>query len=157
MQIKYFNLSILTIVILILQLIINNITILYIDCLTLLLVGFLLEGLFLVRLIFIIGLSADLFGHWYLGTHLLAITLISFLVKGLVNFYRVSNILQKVVLNGLFSLLVYIIIGLIDMLFHKSSINWLDILIEIVILNPIILFLSNIFIIKLPSDIIRTE
>lgn len=78
MQIKYLNLSILIIIILFLQLIINNTTILYIDCLTLLLVAFLLDGLFPVRLILIVSLLADLFGHWYLGTHLLAITLISY-------------------------------------------------------------------------------
>jgi len=157
MQIKYLNLYILIVIILILQLIINNTTILYIDCLTLILVALLLDGLFTIRLIFFISLLADLLGHWYLGTHLFAIILISFPIKGLVNFYRMSNMLQKVVLNGIFALLAYIIIGLVDMLFHKSSINWLDILIEIIILNPIFLLLSNTLTVKLPSDIIRTE
>lgn len=157
MQIKYINLAVLIVVILMLQLLINNTTVLYIDCLTLILVSFLLEGLFAVRLILLISLCADLFGHWYLGTHLLAITLISFPIKGLVNFYRVSNFLQKVVLNGIFAFIAYIIIGLIDLLLHKSSINWINILIEIIVLNPIILLLSSSLIIKLHSDIIRTE
>lgn len=157
MQIKYLNLSILIIIILFLQLIINNTTILYIDCLTLLLVAFLLDGLFPVRLILIVSLLADLFGHWYLGTHLLAITLISFPTKGLVNFYRVSNILQKVVLNGIFAFIAYMIIGFIDLLVHKSSINWINLVVEIIVLNPIILLLSNTLITKLPFDIIRNE
>ncbi|HLX53308.1 MAG TPA: hypothetical protein VKR58_05180, partial [Aquella sp.] len=88
MQVKYLNLIILIVIILAFQLIINNTTILYIDCLTLVLVTLLLDGFFSVRFIFIVCLLADLFGHWYLGTHLLAITIISFPTKGLVNFYR---------------------------------------------------------------------
>ena len=88
MQIKYFSLYTLIIVILVLQLLINNATILYIDCLTLVLVALLLDGFFSVRFIFIVCLLADLFGHWYLGTHLLAIILISFPIRGLVNFYQ---------------------------------------------------------------------
>lgn len=157
MQIKYFSLYILIIVILALQLVINNTTTLYIDCLTLVLVALLLDGFFSIRFIVAVCLLADLFGHWYLGTHLLAITLISFPTRGLVNFYRVSNILQKIVLNGIFALIVYIIIGLIDILLHRSGFGWINLLVEVVILNPIILLTLSGFIIKPPSDILRAE
>ncbi len=157
MQVKYLNLFILIVIILAFQLIINNTTILYIDCLTLVLVTLLLDGFFPVRFIFVVCLFADLFGHWYLGTHLLAITLVSFPTKGLVNFYRVSNVLQKIVLNGIFALIAYGIIGLVDILLHKSGISGINLLIEIFILNPIILLMLSAFVIKLPSDIMRTE
>jgi|SRR6185437_6755862 len=157
MQVKYLNLFILIVIILAFQLIINNTTILYIDCMTLVLVTLLLDGFFPVRIIFVVCLLADLFGHWYFGTHLLAITLISFPTKGLVNFYRVSNVLQKVVLNGIFALIAYGIIGLVDVLLHKSGMNWINLLIELLVLNPIILLMLSAFVIKLPSDIMRTE
>jgi cell shape-determining protein MreD len=139
------------------QLIVNNTTILYIDCLTILLVIFLLEGLFSIKIILVISLLADLFGHWYLGTHLLAIILISFPIKNLVNFYKLSNTLQKIVLNGIFTFITYIIIELIDILLHNSSINWVNLLIEVIVLNPILLLISNILINKLPFDFILTE
>ena len=126
MQVKYLNLIILIVIILAFQLIINNTTILYIDCLTLVLVTLLLDGFFSVRFIFIVCLLADLFGHWYLGTHLLAITIISFPTKGLVNFYRVSNVLQKIVLNGIFALIAYGIISIVDILFHRFGMNWIN-------------------------------
>lgn len=157
MQIRYFNLSVFIITILVLQLIINNSTILYIDCLTLILVYLLLEGAFPVRLILLVCVLADLFGHWYLGTHLLAITVISIPIKGLVNFYRISNVLQKIVLNAIFAFMAYTIISCIDISVHRASINWINTLIEVVLLNPIIFLLLSKFIIKLPSDIIRTE
>lgn len=157
MQIKYLNLAILIIIILTLQIIINNTTTLYIDSLTLVLIILLLEGSCSNRLLLVVCLLADLLGHWYLGTHLLVLTVLSFPTKGLINFYRVSNILQKIVLNGLFALIAYIMIGLLDALLHKSGISWINLLIEIIILNPIILFLLGLFVIKLPSDIIRTE
>lgn len=130
---------------------------LYLDGLTLVLVAFLLEGLFAVRILFTVCLLADLFGHWYLGTHLLAITLISFPVKGFVNFYRVSNVLQKVVLNGIFALFAYLIIGLIDLLVHKTMISWINFAVEIILVNPIILFLLHRYVIRFSPDIILTE
>ncbi|MCC2625076.1 MAG: hypothetical protein K0R14_949 [Burkholderiales bacterium] len=157
MQIKYLNLSILIVIILTLQLIANNTTVLYLDCLTLILITLLLDGFFPVRFILVVCLMADLFGHWCLGTHLLAITLVSFLTKGLVNFYRVSNILQQIVLSGIFALVAYGIIGAVDFLMHRSSMGWINLLIELVVLNPLILLSSTTFIIKLPSDIMRTE
>ncbi|MCE3268723.1 MAG: hypothetical protein K0R49_975 [Burkholderiales bacterium] len=157
MQVKYIGLSIFIIIILIIQLIVNNTTILYIDCLTLIMVALLLDGLCSNRFLLVASLLADLLGHWYLGTHLLAITLVSFPAKGLVNFYRVSNFLQKIVLNGIFALIAYLLIGSIDALAHKSGISWKNLLVEIVILNPIILLMLSTVIVKLPSDIIRTE
>jgi rod shape-determining protein MreD len=120
-------------------------------------VALLLDGLCSNRFLLVASLLADLLGHWYLGTHLLAITLVSFPAKGLVNFYRVSNFLQKIVLNGIFALIAYLLIGSIDALAHKSGISWKNLLVEIVILNPIILLMLSTVIVKLPSDIIRTE
>lgn len=157
MQISYFRFSLLIGLILIIQSIVNNTTILYFDCLPLLLVAILLEGIFEIRLIFMICLLADLFGHWYLGTHLLSITLVSFLTKGFVNFYRVSNVLQKVIFNGIFSLIAYIIITLVGLVMHNSNFGWLNLLIEVIIINPVILFILSSFIIKMPPDIIRAE
>ncbi len=113
MQIKYFSLYVLIIVILVLQLIINNTTILYIDCLTLVLVSLLLDGFFSIRFIFTVCLLADL--------------------------------------------IVYIIIGLIDILLHKSGFSWINLLTEIIVLNPLLLLVLSSFVIKTSSDIIRTE
>ena len=157
MQVSYFRLVIFVILILVFQLIINSATTLYFDCLTLLLIAMLLEGVSGVRLLIIICLLADLFGHWYFGTHLLAITLISFFTNWFSRFYRMCDILQKIVLNALFSFFTYIIISLITLVVHNFNINWIDLLIEVLLINPIILLILNKFIITLSPDIIRTE
>ena len=50
---------------------INNLTIFYVDILAIVLVCLLLGGNYNWTQLIILSLLADLFGHWYLGSHLL--------------------------------------------------------------------------------------
>lgn len=154
MQINPLKLYLLILVIAIVQLIINSSTLLYLDIIGMVLVVILVNGIYSLRMLVAIGLFADLIGHWYLGTHLVATILISFLTSSMLNFYRMSSSIQKIIIVGVFYSLLSLIDGLIGLLTHNSNFHLLNYIVELIVLTPIVLWLFNRFIIKISADII---
>lgn len=125
------------------QVVINNSTKVYLDCLSVVLVIILFANVFSFRSVIILALFADLIGHWYLGSHLFAAMIVSFMARPLVNFYKMSGGVQRSITIAIFYTILTCIITLIGMITHNLSISWLDFAIEIFILCPAILFLYN--------------
>ncbi len=125
------------------QLIINNLTVLYLDCLSVILVILLFRKNSYLKLIIFIAFFTDLMGHWYLGSHLFATILLSFLSQRLVITYSLGGSLQKMVMISVFYVMLSGIMMLIGLLTHNSFINWVDLSIEVLILCPIILWLFS--------------
>ncbi|MFN7094620.1 MAG: hypothetical protein ACK4M7_04575 [Burkholderiales bacterium] len=154
MQINQLRLFILSLGLAILQLIINATTIFYLDCLAVILVILLINGKYSIRLLVVLALIADLIGHWYLGTHLFACITLSFLSRYCVNFYRMCNPFQKVIMVGLFYSLFRAIMFCIGLITHNSHFAWLNYSLEIIGLAPLILWLFNSWVIKISADLI---
>ena len=96
MQINSIRFILFIIGIAIIQQIVNNSTTIYIDCVGLVLVALLITNTeCYFRFLIILSIFADLIGHWYFGTHLLAVILISFISNYIVDFYKICNNLQK--------------------------------------------------------------
>jgi len=158
MQLNLFRFIIFILIIAIVQQIVNNSTSLYIDCIGLVLVALLITNTEShIRFIIILSIFADLIGHWYCGTHLLAITLLSFISKYAIDFYKICNNLQKAIISGIFYAILLLIIGLIDIITHNNNFSWFNFVFEIFIVNPIILWLFHSFIIRVPSYIFRMD
>lgn len=139
----------------ILEVIINNTTILYIDILGIILVIILVNEIYTIGSLIFISLVADLIGHWYLGSHLLSLVLISFTTSRFINFYKMCNSIQKNFITILYysiSVCFLVAIGAITRTMHFSLISYL---LEVIFLLPIILWLFNKIIIKTTMDIIN--
>ena len=125
------------------QLIINNLTVLYLDCLSVILVILLFRKNSYLKLIIFIAFFTDLMGHWYLGSHLFAAILLSFLSQRLVITYSLGSSLQKVAMISIFYAMLSGILILIGLLTHNSFINWIDFSVEVFVLCPVILWLFS--------------
>lgn len=154
MQINNFWLVILTIILALIQSLINNSGIVYIDCVGVVLIALLINGNYPLRIIVANAIFADLIGHWYLGTHLLAIILVSFLTVPLINFYRMSNLIQKNILACLLYTCSLIIIIIVGILTHNIIFNWTNYLLNIFVVCPLILWVLNKLAFKARSDLI---
>lgn len=152
MQRNSIRFGLLILCLIIFQIIINNSTPLYIDCLSVVLVIMLFSSAFSFGTVVLLALLADLIGHWYLGSHLFAIIVLSFLTRPLVNFYRISSYLQMNVTICIFYALVTGIITLIGLGTHNLFISWYDFTIDTFILCPLILALFNLLGIKSSSS-----
>ena len=120
------------------QIIINNSTCIYVDCLGVVLVILLFNNIISFKSIILLSIVADLIGFWYLGSHLFATIIISFLTGSLVNFYNMSSQLQKRMIVCIFYAILVIITTFIGIITHNSFVNWLNLLVEIFIVCPVI-------------------
>jgi cell shape-determining protein MreD len=158
MRINSFRFIIFILCIAIIQQIVNTSTPIYVDCLGAVLVALLITDMgYRIKSLVILATFADLIGHWYFGTHLLAIILLSFISKFITNYYRICNSLQKTIICGLFYAILLLTIGLIGIITHNNNFSWISFIVEISIINPIILWLLHLFIIKTPLDIISMD
>ncbi len=139
----------------ILEIIINNTTILYIDIFGIILVIILVNEIYTMGSLIFISLLADLIGHWYLGSHLLSLVLISFTTSRFINFYKMCTFMQKNFITILYysvSVCFLVAIGAITRTLHFSLLSYL---LEIIFLLPIIFWLFNKIIIKTTTDILN--
>ena len=158
MQINLFRFILFILIITTIQQIVNSSTPLYIDCIGLVLVILLITNTeYHIRFLIILSIFADLVGHWYFGTHLLAITILSFISKYVVDFYKICNNLQKTIICGVFYAILLLIIGASGVITHNSYFSWISFTFEIFIVTPIILWLFHSFIIRIPPNIIRMD
>lgn len=137
-----------------LQMIINSTTILYLDGIAVVLVIILATEIYSLRMLVIISLIADLIGHWYLGTHLLATIMVSFFTHHLKIFFRMSNNFQKYLILVFYYLALEGIIFSVSILSHNFNFNLLSYAINIFVLIPALLTLHNKFVIKNSMDLI---
>ena len=129
-----FRLGILIGCLIIFQLFINNLSIFYLDSLSV------INNVDL-KLIICLSFIADLMGHWYFGSHLFAIILLTFLSQRFLISYSLGSSLQKVALIMIFYLFLSLILLFIGITTHNIYINWIDLSIEVFVLCPIILWL----------------
>lgn len=136
------------------QFLINNLTIFYVDILAIVLVCLLMGGIYSWTQLIILSLLADLFGHWYLGSHLLAITILSIFSSKFTSFYRVSNWLPRTIMANIFFSILLLIIYLIDVIVGKVFTSFSSLVFEVIVLMPLIQFILQKFVNLRPSDII---
>ena len=138
-----FKLFSLIFVLFVFQLIFNSLTLFYTDSLGIILVILLFRKYVHLRLIIFLALFADLMGHWYLGSHLFAVILLSFLSQRLIVMYYLAGPLQKVAMVSVFYSMLALILMLIGSLMHNISINWANFGIDVLIFCPVILWLFS--------------
>lgn len=129
--------------IIIAQTIINSSTYIYVDILGILLIILLSTKTSAFYQLILISIIADLIGRWYLGTHLFSITIISIFTNRYYNFYKIINYINKNIYIIICNLLLFTIMGLIGLITNNVSLKYFDLLIELLIICPILFFITN--------------
>ena len=137
-----------------LQILINSSTKLYLDLMGAIIVILLLNNNYTFKSLIIITFLADIIGHWYIGTHLFAAILITFLSSRVTTFFNLSTFLKKNLIVAFFYALFLLIVSLIDLCLHNPGMHVTDIIIEIFIFSPIILKILDNLLIKHTENII---
>lgn len=154
MTISNIKLTILCLVLILTQFLINNLTILYVDLLTIVPLVLLLDNRYNWFQLIILSLLCDLIGHWYFGSHLLAITILSVFSVRVVNFYKICNSFQKLFINGFFLTLLLAIIYVISLATARVYISWYGFLVNVCIALPLIQLLISKFVLPRNSEYI---
>lgn len=139
------------------QIMINNFTPIYVDLLGVFLVIILLNGEFAWRQLIILSLIADLIGHWYLGTHLCATLMVSFLIQPLVNFYLVCTMLQRIIFIEIFYILSALVIILIELIAKQYQVNLQNYLVQLIVIVPLTSLLVNSLFVRRNDNMVFNE
>ncbi len=139
MQINNFKFIIFIVITIIIQVVISIFSNIAIDLLGIILVILFLYGVNSLRASLILTIISDLFSHWYLGSHLFAIILLSFMTEKLINHFRISYHVQKLLLLIIFYSIFTAFIILINSIFHNYTFNLLEYSINVIIMCPIML------------------
>lgn len=154
MIINNLRLFVFLLILLVTQFSINNFTIMYVDLFGILLLISLLSGSYSWHKMVIFSLIADIFGHWYLGTHLVTIVLVSLLAPNMINFYRMSGWFQRSLITNLYFIIFNLIICVIDLVLSKTHLSISGFIFEILIVMPVIQLLLDKFIIQKNNEFI---
>ena len=152
MKIKKIKFVLFIALITIIQVLINIFSNCSIDILGIFLVVLLAYGFYSLRFIILISLLADLFGHWYLGSHLLTIIIIGIFLSKLVNYFRISSFIQRLIIIVAFYSLLITGVTLINGILNNYTFSWYAYIFEIMLLCPIILALFDSYIVKLNTS-----
>ena len=136
------------------QFLFNNLTIFYVDLFAIVLISLLLNGGYSWGQLVALSLFADLVGHWFLGTHLLAITILSLFSNRFINFYRLCNWFQRSLFSSIFYLMMSCIIFLVELATGKIYNTPASLIFEIMVLLPLIQAVLYAVIIKKPPEFI---
>lgn len=126
----------------------------YVDIFGILLLISLLSGSYSWPKMVIFSLIADIFGHWYLGTHLVTIVMVSFLAPNMVNFYRMSGWFQRSLITNLYFIIFNLLMYAIDIILSKTHLSVSGFVFEVLIIMPLIQILLDKFIIQKDSEFI---
>lgn len=148
------RLIIFCLILLIVQFLINNLTIFYVDLFGIILVLLLLIGNKSWSKLIFISIAADLFGHWYLGCHLFGIVILSLFSTNFISFYKICNSFQKIFIANIFFILLNLIIYAIDFVIDKRFNSLSSILVEVMIFLPLIQLTLDKLVNKSPSEFI---
>ncbi len=129
----------------IIQFIINNFTILYIDIIGIVVISLLLDGRSNWSKLVLVSLMADLMGHWYLGTHLLPLVILSIFSQKINRYFQLCNWLNRSLITVLYWFLFSVFIYMLDLLLSKTLISVYSLLFEFIIIIPILQIWLNIF------------
>lgn len=154
MRTNNLKLSIYIMIIMVLQILLNTSTKLYLDLMGVVIVILLLHNNYSFRYLIIITLLADVIGHWYLGTHLFAAVLITFLSGHMTNFFNLSTFPKKSVIVSFFYTIFSLIILLVDLCLHNPGTRIIDMVVEIFILVPIGLKILDKLLVKHNEDVV---
>lgn len=136
----------------IIQLLINSFNKCAVDILGVFLVILLSYGFYSLRFVISISLLADLFGHWYLGSHLLCILIIGVFISNLVNYFKISSFIQKLIIIIAFYSLLIASVTIVNGILKNYTFGFYSYLFEIILLCPIILALFDSYIVKLNAS-----
>lgn len=139
---------------LITQFLINNLSIFYVDLLGIVLIITLIENKSSWLVLVILSIVADLFGHWYLGSHLFAILLLSWLSTRTSRFYLLCGWVNRTVIANFFFLLMGLVIYLLDLVLGKTFTSLSSIALELFFLMPLVQFIFNTFVHAKSSEFI---
>lgn len=142
------------VLLLIIQIIINSATIFYVDILGIVLIVFLMSSEIRWPNIIWTSILADLFGYWFLGTHLIAIVVLSIVIQKLINFYRMVNWLARYIFTSIAYLCMSLVIYIVDELVGKTHLQMINILFTLLFIIPLVLFVTRNFFVKDTSGII---
>lgn len=155
MKTNNFRLPLYIIIIAIIQLMINtNSSKLYLDLLGLVIVIIILSNNYTFKSLIIISIIADLIGHWYLGTHLIAAISLTFISTSTTNFFNISTFLHKCIMLMFFTAIFLLVMLVIDLVVHNTIISPISFIIEVAICAPLLLRFLEKILIKHTQDII---
>lgn len=120
------------------QFMINNFTIFYVDIFGAIIVVAIMIGSYSWLSLICLSLLADLLSHWYLGTHLIALVLISIVSSKIVNFYKISNAINKFVIVAFYYSLLSLIIVIIEFATGRVFFSASNLLFQIFVVIPVV-------------------
>lgn len=138
MILRNLRLILLLVVLAITQFIVNDFTIFYIDVIGVVSVSLLLEGKSNWGKLMLISIFADLIGHWYLGTHLLAIVILSFFSGNFNRYYQLCGWLNRSFIVVIYFLVMNLIVYGIDLAIGKTFFTIPNLLLEVFVVVPIV-------------------
>lgn len=138
MILRNLRLILLLIVLAITQFIVNDFTIFYIDVIGVVSLSLLLEGKSNWWKLILISIFADLIGHWYLGTHLLAIVLLSFFSGSFNRYYQLCGWVNRSFIVVIYFLVMNLIIYGIDIVIGKTFFTFPNLALEVFVVVPIV-------------------
>lgn len=144
--------SILLLIMVFIQFMVNNFTIFYVDIFGAILVVAILLGSFSWIFLICLSLLADFLSHWYLGTHLIGLVLVSMMSNKIINFYRISNPLNKFMIAMFYYLVLCFIILIIDFVTRRMFFSASSLLFQIFIVLPIVQLIVHVLAKKNRSD-----
>lgn len=143
MQITNLRLFLICITLGFIQIIINNTTDAYIDSIGALIIILLFNENYSIKTLIIMSLFADLIGAWYLGSHLFAAVMVSFLIKPLMNFYNMCASLQKMVIIILMYAILFLILIILGLVYNNWVFNLKGYLLDSFVIVPIAFIVAN--------------
>ncbi|AUR51529.1 hypothetical protein CUN60_04235 [Aquella oligotrophica] len=135
-----------------LQFTINNFTIFYVDVIAILLVSLLLRGNLIWLQLIILSFIGDLIGHWYLGSHLLAVVIISFFTGKVANFYRMCGWFPRMIISMFYFALFFFVIYLIELSTHRVFTSVDSLIFQLLVILPLVQFVLEKLTVRKPSE-----
>lgn len=152
MIINKLSFILLCVVLIVVQFVINNFTIFYVDMIAIILVSLLLRGNLVWLQLIVLSFIGDLIGHWFLGSHLLAVVLISYFTSKVANFYRMCGWFPKTLISMFYLALFYLVIYLVELSTRRVFTSIDSLIVQLLILLPIVQFALNRFNTRKPSE-----
>lgn len=134
------------------QFIINNFTIFYIDIIAILLISLLLRGNLIWVQLITISFIGDLIGHWYLGSHLLTVVLLSYFTNKVANFYRMCGWFPRMLISMFYFALFFLVIYLIELLTRRVFTSVDSLIFQLLVILPVVQLILDKLTVRKPSE-----
>lgn len=131
------------IILVVAQFLTNNFSIFYVDLFAILLVSLLLRGNLLWMQLIILSFVGDLIGHWFLGTHLLAVVLLSYFTNKIANFYRMCGWFPRTLISIFYLAIFYLIVYIVELSTKRVVTSLDDILVQLLVFLPLVQLVLN--------------